>query len=1123
MKTTYEGALHELAEEFVARCRAGEEPRWQDYAADHPELAEAIEEIFPLMQFVDGAVSSRVTEGGGAGDDTLPALAREVVGDYRIVREVGRGGMGVVYEAEQISLKRRVALKVQSRGQASRGKSDMRFRQEAQAAAQLVHPHIVPVYDVGEDGEFAYYAMQLIEGQPLDEFIADVGRLQKPARVEPQDSRGESAHESTNGHAARPVSATRTSSPSGFDAISGSSASRRAYFCFVARLGAQVADALAFAHARSIIHRDVKPSNLLVDRELTAWVTDFGLAKVADSKLTQTGDVLGTVRYMAPEQFRGWADPRSDVYSLGATLYELVALRPPYEAPNRIELIRKITSDEPLLLKRLEPHVPRDLETIIHKCLRKESRERYESAAALRDDLQRFLSGEPIRARHDSLIYLTRKTMRRYRAALFAGTLVMLSLALGLVGMVFAWRQAADAAIKYEKLAEQRRADLYLADMRDAFRAQQSLRPDEVRRILQRHVPHAGQRDLRCVEWNLLDRLATPPSPLVLRGHAGHVNELAVVPGKPWILSVGEDGTVRVWDYHTGEPLSTMTSDGYPLHAVAISPDRQYVATGGSAPGDIWAIVRLWSVETKELVRELHEIPATVESLAFSPDGRHLAIGERNECVWLVNVADGALVARQPNGSRHKRLLFTSDGKHLISPAKFSGEAIPRTAIQVWDAQLQRTTYQFDLRFRDAMALSRNNRWLATSSTYSDEVDIYDLVDGKLITSRKISGDAIHGIEFSPDDKHLAVAHSDGFVGLWQVTSAAENGPHDGQAVEGIALANPRVFRAHEGEMRPIVFIDEDRFATCGVDGLVKIWRLAEMNPQWTGPQHVTIGGIVAGPESKCVAADANSNLWFLESAAEGFWTQVSKAPHRLSTFAISPDGKHLAVGLEDGALELRAGSNFERVRVLSHSGIPIKALEFSRCGKYLVSGSNHDTINVWRVEDGMLLFAMQHGAEDIRDLAISPSGLVAVAGTSLRTEVYDAGTGKRIHTLPLGTAVCSLDWSRDGKFLACGHLNGDIRVWDLEQNWEPIDLGNHRNRGRMVLRFLGDGTRLVSATGTTVRLWHLPTRRELGILYEAEPSASAVDLAIASDGGHLYATFDGAHLEQNIAVWKLK
>ncbi len=509
--------LDRLADEFAERFRKGERPSLKEYADRHPELADDIHALFPAMVNLEQAEEVRHEGASGAEKpqaEPAPVILSQI-GDYRILRKIGQGGMGVVYEAEQVSLGRRVALKILPRNIALDGKMLERFRREARAAARLHHTNIVPVFEVGREGEVCYYAMQFIQGQGLDVVYDEIRKLRGKAKkrkkaplegvqesidatkaisdessvgaasfdrqdrtavslvvhsllkgrfgVEPLESvvalpgghdewktlggspfssgssmtsaksnvsdpaRTEAAGESLGAPTGSLVSPPSwTISSSGLTASGSSSAvlpggtqissigsGRSEYPRSIARIGLQTAQALAYAHMRGVIHRDIKPSNLLLDTDGVVWITDFGLAKADDDGLTQTGDVLGTLRYMAPERFRGEGDARADVYALGLTLYELLTLEPAFGATDRLKLIEQVKSDEPIRPHLHDSRIPRDLETIVLKSIEKDQRQRYTTAEEMAEDLRRFLDDEPILARRATVVERYSRWARR--------------------------------------------------------------------------------------------------------------------------------------------------------------------------------------------------------------------------------------------------------------------------------------------------------------------------------------------------------------------------------------------------------------------------------------------------------------------------------------------------------------------------------------------------------------------------------------------------------------------------------------------------------------------------------------------------------------------------------------
>jgi serine/threonine protein kinase len=379
-----------------------------------------------------------------------PGVTPGLLGDFQILRELGRGGMGVVYEARQVSLNRRVALKVLPLAAAMDSRQLQRFHVEAQAAACLHHTNIVPIHAVGCERGVHYYAMQYIEGLTLAAVIRDLrmtegldtpnGPEAEATALLPSPLAGEAespgcAGGGPQGRMRGPLADAPAARKEPRTPVA-TSIRDRAFFRSVANMGIQAAEALEHAHGLGVIHRDIKPANLIVDDRGTLWITDFGLARLQnDSGLTITGDLMGTLRYMSPEQALGnriILDHRTDIYSLGVTLYELLTIRPAFSGEDRQAVLRKIAEEEPIAPRRLNESIPRELETIVLKAMSKEPESRYATALELADDLRRFLESKPIRARRPNVLELATKWVRRHQAIVGLAATVLLLASLGL-------------------------------------------------------------------------------------------------------------------------------------------------------------------------------------------------------------------------------------------------------------------------------------------------------------------------------------------------------------------------------------------------------------------------------------------------------------------------------------------------------------------------------------------------------------------------------------------------------------------------------------------------------------------------------------------------------------------
>ena len=799
--------LEQLAEEFVERFRRGERASLSEYIARRPDLASEIGELFPALVLME-RVGMDDEENSLVGRVTRDGTTPERIGDYRILREVGRGGMGIVYEAEQESLGRHVALKVLPFRRLIDTHQLKRFQREARAAARLHHTNIVPVYAVGESDGIHYFAMQFIRGQSLDEVMQELQNLRGMAeRCSPVPTARDRLGDASLSSLAKSTSSA-SSLMGGKTELSSVSNSDGHYYRRVAHIGAQLADALAYAHGHGILHRDVKPSNLMLDGDGKVWITDFGLAKTdAKEDLAHTGDLLGTLRYMAPERFSGWSDHRSDVYGLGLTLYELLTLRPAFSERDRARLIKRIVHDEPPRPRRVDHSIPSDLETIVLKSIAKEARQRYASATELAEDLRRYLDSKPIEARRTWLGERARMWCRRNPvvASLVAAVAALLIVMAASSTLLALWlrserNHAVDnlhRALSAERAAIRSAADARSAELRQREQSRQAQLSLYSARLAQaragRWSGKVGRRFEGLARWKKRPRwlaicvwvrrrrwpCAMKRSPAWRWWTCGSTNSGRASVLQPrvcdWRLTTpwnstrrlepdGDFVVRRVIDNSVAARVRGFGDANSARPFICFSPAGRYLAAKGSDGTRIRVVV--WELSSQQIVLdETGGGQPWYDDLDFSPDGRTLAF-------------------TGPGNVIHRRSL-SSDS--MIEPIPCA-----RPALQL----------RFDPQGR-LLAVVQNDLQSGTA-----EVHLVHAQSGQ--TERKLlHPSGVGGVAWSSDGQLLAAACSDTYIYLWDVYSGKQI----------------RVCRGHRGKVVHVAFNHADNLlVSCGWESSSRIW-----------------------------------------------------------------------------------------------------------------------------------------------------------------------------------------------------------------------------------------------------------------------------------------------------------
>ena len=727
-----EQRLMDIVDEYTQRAQDGERPSVDQYCDQHPDLADELRELLGVLDVMEdlGPVVRNSTV-----DTDLP----DQIGDYRVVGEIGRGGMGVVYEAEQISLGRRVALKVLPQNLLGSSSAKTRFQREARATAQMHHTNIVPVFEVGEESGHFFYVMQLIDGRGLDEIVAEFAESgENSAQLQLSLTSNSLLHSSGSGGSSEGIRSSQARNARIGRSGSVCESNSAAYYRGVAYVGEQTAEALAYAHDRNVIHRDIKPSNLLLDKHGTTWVTDFGLAKLteSDEALTNTGDHMGTLRYMSPERFQGQCDERADIYALGMTLYELATKRSAFESADRIKLIYLITETTAPNPRSIDPEIPRDLETIILKAIEKEPSRRYGSANEMALELNRFLNDEPIKARRVKLHEQAMRWARRNRslaAALFCVATMLIAFAIG--GPLVALRQAdlrskaeaaqgraesaestairqrefalaasdearvaeleaqnqravAEEALKQQTLARQDATrqrgkyvrNLFFSEMNRAGDLLQDARGVErVREILDRWRDDPEVSDLFGWEWRFLEGAASGQSYPLERTFGTLSVEWSPDGSKIAFPSQGmtKDGIrqqwiIRIEEANTGKLICKLDGHEQNIPDLYWHPRKELVASIGYD-----RIVRIWDIDSTEVIREFGPYSGNIGVGTWSQSGGRFAWSVDGEQVYVLDATktDSQPVALPGSTAYARYLDFCPDGTHLATSLWFENEA----------------------------------------------------------------------------------------------------------------------------------------------------------------------------------------------------------------------------------------------------------------------------------------------------------------------------------------------------------------------------------------------------------------------------------------------------------------
>jgi eukaryotic-like serine/threonine-protein kinase len=1086
--------LGQLAEDFIRRVREGKLPDLEEYANSYPDLAGRIRELFPTLMLLEGMAGDNVPSVVEA--TPSPLSAGSIFGNYRIEREIGRGGMGVVYEAIHVLLEKRVALKVLPVQTIADAAHLERFFREARIAAGLHHTNIVPVFDVGQFAGTPYFAMQYIEGSGLDRILNAIqsAEEQKFPPTTPPDSALETASEVQAFSEKEAVSrktrsgTVRSSMEASTRIAAGLPARLEDYFRWISGIGIQAAEGLAYAHERKIIHRDIKPSNLLLDKQGVLWIADFGLArKIEDPAMTRSGALLGTPRYMSPEQAEAAERPidhRSDIYSLGATLYELLTCRPVFEGKTPVEVLSQIVTREPAPPRRLNPEIPADLAIVVMKAMAKRPEDRYQSACELADDLAHWQKMEPIKARPiGPLGRAIRWRRRNPKLAFMAASAATVIFALSVIyyaGLIrenaktrnallnetharlqavdalkqaeFARNQAKISELRVDdarKTAETERDAAQTAQVREKAALESEKRKGYVANLLAADLqlrsgrPQEAQRylfntdpALRGWEWNHLflksdSSLATIYIPENgVSDNSRHSSTFAfTADGKAFFWS--SKNVLYRWNIATNAPVAAYGGFG---RIRAVSADGSMILTSGSE----WQMQVIEPV-TDRVVSTLMAVDGDVDSAAFSPDGSVVAAGSR----------DGTVRMFEADTGKHLFSLYTRGGSVLRIAIAGTGSRIAAGssdgAVRLWDVKAWWDVKTVKL-LKDLPQKVRNAKSsaLAEQRYFPNPLGIMDHPgDAGWESGNVYNSDSATAIAFSRDSRYLAAGFTDGHIEAWDTSL-------------------DKFLYSIKGHARMVLSIsyspDNFSFASAGYDGAVRIWDVS------------------SGTEQSALFDFSLSSL----SATTNFG---------LNSVAYGPDGSQLFAGSNMSHIKIWNVRNCQGIESMRAPGRSLRGIAFSPDGARVVSGSLDGTAILWGLASGKPVQNLRGHKSSILSAAFSPNGKkIATASEDATARIWDAQSGRELAVLTgHSDAITSIRFSPDGAKLATGSADASARIWD-SQSGKQLFVLTHPSEKLQSVAFSPDGNQIATGTYSTldhpsdisVRLWDSASGRNL-------------------------------------------
>lgn len=1110
-------------DEIIDLRRAGILPNIDEFIHRYPDLENDLREIFPALLFAEQLNSSAQNRSANANNlnsalnaPTEPSSEfPQHLGDFEITQEIGRGGMGVVFSAIQTSLNRPVALKILSRHLAKDPRFAARFLREAQSAARLQHPNIVQVYGNGQDKGFSFYAMQLIDGKGVNEILDDIRFMmlaktkdnernlapgipsssppildQNLSLPNPQPDNGFSepnANQDPQSPNTDAPASTATSNSSRTSIAEGlhdpntngqSVIANKRYHLNVARLAKQLADALHYAHSNGTIHRDIKPSNLLIDASGAIWITDFGLAKIeADSEITRTGDLIGTLRYIAPEQLNGISAPSCDIYSLGATLYEMLTLQPAIRSESKAQILQQIREREPILPRAINPSIPPDLETITLKSLAKDPRARYSTALDLANDLQRFLDGKPIKARPTTTTERAFRWAKRNKALAATACTLLLGLLVVAVGSTFAaimFRELAssesksrtDAEIARQKAVgaeEAMRRQLYISEMNLGLQAAnlQGGLP-RIQQILPRWTPTNDQEDLRGWEWRYLLSIGYQELYKITQSFDRNTLDFNATHN---VLAWAKRNEVYIHDAVSNKPITRIAIPSAAIRCVSIDPSCQKVAAI-----DWEDYLFLIDIASGQTLRSSF-LPGTIQSISWHPSNEQFVLLLSNDDGTKNAIArvDASTLELTPirTGSNLlplKRFGFSHNGRSFATMSQ-SNKTPNSIYVQIWNSESWKLEKSITIPNQTPIAL----QWSPTDDqialcNWEGSLSILSVANANVQYSHKLPRTVLD-ISWSPDGTSLAGACTNSTALIWDTQNF-------NQKHLPIQHSN-QVLKVHFGSDSKTLITADETHSLC-------VWNIEERQTERTFQLEVHMNSPQAEAsihwsldDTQILASHSTSaSIWSTHDARKihnlnglyAHWNfDGTRLSSRLKSQISTWDSRTFEIGktnneIKDGRLQgwspvanVLAGvddtklwtwdvdkneTKYSQISLSDGNPDQLKCTAWSPNGDRIAIGTADGIVHLMDSQSLEHVATYQPFIQAIHFIEWKPDGTeLAIAAANPTIKIIDTNTGAPKRTLDGHLfEVWGIHWSADGKRLASAGADQQVIVWDPER-----------------------------------------------------------------------------------------